>query len=63
MRLTELAKRLGISRSLLSEHERGTARVPASRLWEIAQVLHVPVGDFFEEEPEDVLMALDPLEH
>ena len=58
-RVRALRKALKISQSSLSQHldvtfqqvqkyERGSNRISASKLYEIAQVLQVPVGFFFE---------------
>lgn len=43
-----VAERLGITFQQLQKYEVGANRVSASRLWEIAQVLEVPVAFFFE---------------
>jgi transcriptional regulator with XRE-family HTH domain len=43
-----VAERLGITFQQLQKYEVGANRVSASRLWEIAQVLDVPVAFFFE---------------
>ncbi|HUH85597.1 MAG TPA: helix-turn-helix domain-containing protein [Stellaceae bacterium] len=45
---TELAKRVGVTFQSIQKYERGTNRVSASRLQEIADVLGVPVSSFFE---------------
>ncbi|MGY4157993.1 transcriptional regulator with XRE-family HTH domain [Bradyrhizobium sp. USDA 4461] len=44
----ELASRLDIVFQQLQKHENGTSRVPASRLYEIAQALNTPVTYFYE---------------
>lgn len=44
----KLANRLGISFQQIQKYETGTNRIGSSRLWEIASVLEVPVGHFFE---------------
>jgi transcriptional regulator with XRE-family HTH domain len=44
----QLAERIGVSFQQLQKYELGKNRVSASRLWEIAQALRVPVGFFFE---------------
>jgi transcriptional regulator with XRE-family HTH domain len=43
-----LAERIGITSLELQKHERGTDRVGASRLSQIASVLGVSVGELFE---------------
>ena len=44
----QLAERVGIKFQQIQKYETGTNRVSASRLWDIAAVLHVPVAFFFE---------------
>ncbi|MHC2432653.1 helix-turn-helix domain-containing protein [Bradyrhizobium sp. USDA 4451] len=44
----ELASRLDIVFQQLQKHENGTSRVPASRLYEIAQALNTPITHFYE---------------
>lgn len=44
-----LAKRVGVSFQQIQKYERGTNRVSASRLYDIAQALSVPIGYFFED--------------
>ncbi len=48
-----LAERVGIKFQQIQKYETGANRVSASRLWEIAEVLEVPVGFFFEGLSED----------
>lgn len=45
---TELALKVGVTFQSIQKYERGTNRVSASRLQEIAEVLGVPVSHFFE---------------
>ncbi len=44
----KLAKALGITFQQVQKYERGTNRVGASRLYDLAQILDVPVGFFFD---------------
>ncbi len=44
-----LAQKIGVSFQQVQKYERGTNRISASRLYEISQVLKVPVSFFFEE--------------
>ena len=44
----ELAEALGIRFQQVQKYESGNNRVSASRLWDIAKVLNVPVSYFFE---------------
>jgi len=49
----QLAERVGIKFQQIQKYETGMNRVSASRLWDIAKVLDVPVAFFFEGmEPE-----------
>ncbi len=45
---SELAEGLGISFQQVQKYESGANRISGSRLWDIAQLLQVPVGHFFE---------------
>ena len=51
MSQTALADGLGISFQQVQKYEKGTNRISASRLQQIADVLEVPVPFFFEELP------------
>ncbi|MCR9273302.1 MULTISPECIES: helix-turn-helix domain-containing protein [Mameliella] len=44
----QLAERVGIKFQQIQEYETGANRVSASRLWDIAEALDVPVSFFFE---------------
>ena len=44
----QLAEHVGIKFQQIQKYETGMNRVSASRLWEIAQALEVPIGHFFE---------------
>ena len=44
----QLAERVGIKFQQIQKYETGANRVSASRLWDIADVLEVPVSFFFE---------------
>jgi transcriptional regulator with XRE-family HTH domain len=45
----ELAKRLGVTSQLIQKYEAGETRISASRLYEIAVQLAVPIIWFFDE--------------
>ena len=49
----QLAERVGIKFQQIQKYETGMNRVSASRLWDIAEVLDVPVGYFFEGIEDD----------
>ena len=44
----QLAERVGIKFQQIQKYETGANRVSASRLWDIAEALDVPVSFFFE---------------
>ena len=52
---TELANAIGLTFQQLQKYERGMNRISASKLWQISQVLDLPVQWFFKEfaEPKD----------
>lgn len=45
----QLGEAVGIKFQQVQKYETGANRVSASRLWDIARALHVPVYYFFEE--------------
>lgn len=49
----QLAERVGIKFQQIQKYETGMNRVSASRLWDIAEALSVPVAFFFEGLAED----------
>ena len=51
MSQTKLADGLGLTFQQVQKYEKGTNRMDASRLQQIAHVLHVPVPFFFEGVP------------
>jgi transcriptional regulator with XRE-family HTH domain len=44
----QLAERVGIKFQQIQKYETGANRISASRLWDIAEALDVPVSFFFE---------------
>ncbi|MEM7491582.1 MAG: helix-turn-helix transcriptional regulator [Pseudomonadota bacterium] len=44
----QLAEKVGIKFQQIQKYETGMNRVSASRLWEIADALEVPINHFFE---------------
>lgn len=44
----ELARRLSVDADQIVAYEKGTAHVPAARLFEISEALDVPIAKFFE---------------
>lgn len=57
----ELAGRLDIVFQQLQKHENGTSRVPASRLYDIAQALNTPISHFYEIEERAATQCPSPL--
>lgn len=52
VRVSELARRIGVSPSLISQIERGQSRPSVSTLFAMAQTLDVPVDTFFRDGDE-----------
>jgi transcriptional regulator with XRE-family HTH domain len=50
MTLVELAGRLGVSHQQLQKYECGTNRISAGMLYEVAELLHMHLADFFGAE-------------
>ncbi|PWE53950.1 transcriptional regulator [Metarhizobium album] len=50
---TELAAGLGVSFQQLQKYERGVNRIGAGRLQQAADILHVPISYFFEDNRHD----------
>ena len=46
---TELASSIDLTFQQLQKYERGTNRISASKLWQISQVLDVPIQWFFND--------------
>ncbi len=51
---TKLADALGLTFQQVQKYERGTNRISASRLHDLARVLDVSIGYFFEDMPPEV---------
>ena len=49
----QLAEKVGIKFQQIQKYETGMNRVSASRLWDIAEALDVPVAFFFEGYDDD----------
>ncbi len=56
-----IASQLGISFQQLQKYESGANRISASRLYDVAYVLDVPVAYFFDEMPETVRYVDGPV--
>ena len=57
LKISDLARRIGVSPSLISQIERGQSRPSVTTLFALAQALSVPVDAFFESGP---LTELEP---
>lgn len=51
----ELGKILGVSYQQIQKYEKGNNRISASRLWDFAQALKVPVEYFFTDMDEKII--------
>jgi transcriptional regulator with XRE-family HTH domain len=61
MSQTALAERIGVSFQQVQKYEKGANRVGASRLSQIASVLGITVGEFFESSQEKIAGANSPV--
>ena len=52
----ELAEMLGLTFQQVQKYEKGDNRVSASRLWDISQILGVPIDFFFEDIDEQIAL-------
>jgi len=50
----KLGKGLGLTFQQVQKYERGTNRVGASRLYQLAKILNVPVAFFFDDMPAEI---------
>jgi len=53
MSQTELGNNIGLTFQQVQKYEKGTNRIGAGRLQQIARILKVPVGFFFEGSPRE----------
>jgi transcriptional regulator with XRE-family HTH domain len=51
----KLGDSIGLTFQQVQKYERGANRIGASRLWELAEVLDVPVGFFYAEIPPETI--------
>ena len=58
----QLAEKVGIKFQQIQKYETGMNRISASRLWDIAEALTVPVGYFFEGLEGEETVAPDAIE-
>ncbi len=69
MNQTQLGEALGVTFQQIQKNERGFNRIGASRLYQLSQILDVPVSFFFDElddertwSPNDILPKRETLE-
>lgn len=48
----KLGEQLGLTFQQVQKYEKGSNRISASRLWQMAKILGVPVAFFFDDLPE-----------
>ena len=53
----QLGVELSITFQQVQKYERGANRVSASRLWDISQILDLPITYFFEDMTDDVMKS------
>lgn len=51
---SQMADAIGVTYQQAHKYEKGINRIAASRLYEVASVLDVPVGYFFEDMPKEI---------
>ncbi len=49
----KLGDQLGLTFQQVQKYEKGSNRISASRLWQMAQILGVPVSFFFDDLPKE----------
>lgn len=50
----KLGEAIGLTFQQIQKYERGTNRIGSSRLYQLAQVLDIPVSYFFDDMPTDI---------
>jgi transcriptional regulator with XRE-family HTH domain len=50
----QLGKAIGLTFQQIQKYEHGTNRVSASRLYDMAEALDVPISYFFEDIPDEI---------
>lgn len=56
----KLGEQLGLTFQQVQKYEKGVNRIGASRLFELAQVLNVPIQFFYDEAPHGEASSLPP---
>lgn len=57
MSQTKLGDAIGLTFQQIQKYERGANRIGASRLFELSEVLDVPVSYFFDDLPDDIVTS------
>ena len=57
MRQEQLGTELNITFQQVQKYERGANRISASRLWDIGQILDVPINYFFDDMTENTMQS------
>lgn len=57
----QLAEQVGIKFQQIQKYETGANRVSASRLWDIAHAMNVPIGFFFDGLDPETTDRVDPM--
>ncbi|HYD65752.1 helix-turn-helix transcriptional regulator [Azospirillum sp.] len=57
---TELGRRVGLTFQQIQKYEHGANGIAASRLWQLADILDVPVSFFFDDMPDAAPRASEP---
>lgn len=56
----KLGEALGLTFQQVQKYERGVNRIGASRLFDLARVLDVPIGFFFDDMPDSLGGSMNP---
>src|SRR5215210_645465 len=57
----KLGEALGLTFQQVQKYERGVNRIGASRLFDLARVLDVPIGFFFDDMPDALGGTMNPM--
>ncbi len=57
---TELGRRVGLTFQQIQKYEHGANGIAASRLWQLADILDIPVSFFFDDMPDAAPRASEP---
>lgn len=60
MSQAKVGEGLGLTFQQIQKYERGANRIGSSRLYRLSRILDVPVGFFFDELPDDLVVGVGP---